>query len=212
MFDPFFFFQLIALLACLTVYRNLVYPYKYLAPFLFLITTYELVTQLGWLNINHSHMWSYNIFTSAEFIFYSLLLHSLLEKDYHKRILYVALVFTLICTLVYLILLNKFNSFNTYIFSLQSFVIIIACCMYYFHKVRQVHNEVLISEEPTFWLYSGLLFYYLGEFLFFASYTYMPYKGNPEYQILYRIVMNISNIILYSCLIKLFLCFRQTKI
>lgn len=212
MFDLFFFFQALAFLVCLTVYKKLVYPYKYFAPFLFLITIYQFVTQLGWINSNYSQIWSYNIFTSTEFIFYSLILHSLLKKNRHKSILYYALIMTLICTLVYIIMLKEFNSLNTYIFSLQAFVIITACCMYYFHKVRNARNEVLILKEPTFWLYTGLLFYYLGEFLFFASYAYIPNKASPDYLILYRIVINVSNIILYSCLIKLFLCFRQKRI
>lgn len=212
MFDLFFIFQVIALLTCLIVYNNLVYPYRYFAPFLFVNTTYQLITQLGWISSNNSRIWSYNIFTSTEFIFYSLILHSLLKKNKHKTVLYYALVFTLICTLAYIVMLRKFNDLNTYIFSLQAFVIITSCCMYYFYKVRDARNSVLIIKEPTFWLYTGLLFYYLGEFLFFASYSYTVNKQSPDYLILYRIVVNVSNIILYSCLIKLFLCFSQKRI
>jgi hypothetical protein len=212
MFDLFFLFQLLAFMACLGVYNKLLFPYKYFAPFLFSITTYQLIIQLGLINSTQSQTWSYNIFTSIEFIFYSLILHGLLKKSEFKSFLYYAIIFTLFCTLVYIIMLKKYNSLNTYIFSLQAFVIITACCMYYFYKVRNARNEVLILKDPTFWLYTGLLLYYLGEFLFFASYAFIPYKGSADYLMLYTIVINVSNIILYSCLIKLFLCFRQTRI
>jgi hypothetical protein len=212
MFDLFFFFQVIAFLVCLVFYNKLVYPYKFFAPFLCLTTTYQFVSQLGWISSDNSQIWSYNIFTSTEFIFYSLILHSLLKKNQHKTVLYYALIFTLVCTLIYIVMLRKLNSLNTYIFSLQAFVIITSCCMYYFYKVRDARNFIPITKEPTFWLYTGLLFYYLGEFLFFASYAYIPNKRSPDYLILYRIVINVSNIILYSCLIKLFLCFRQKRI
>lgn len=212
MFDLFFFFQLLAFLACLGVYNRLAYPYKYFAPFLFSVTTYQLIIQLRLISSTHFETWSYNLFTSIEFIFYTLILHGLLKKREHKSFLYYAIIFTLSCTLVYIIMLKKYNSLNTYIFSLQAFVMITACCMYYFYKVRNARNEVLILKDPTFWLYTGLLFYYLGEFLFFASYAFIPYKGSTDYLMLYSIVINVSNIILYSCLIKLFLCFRQTRI
>ena len=212
MFDFFFFFQLAALLICLIFYKKLIYPYKYFAPFLFLIALFELGTLLDWFNINHSNTGILNLFSTVEFIFYSLIIYVLIKNVFHKAIFFYTLIFTLVFTLSYLIFLKDFNTFNTYTFSLQAFVIITSCCMYFFYKIQDARNEILIIKEPTFWLYTGLLFYYLGGFLFFASYSHMVYKGGENFLILYKIVTNVSNIILYSCLIKLFLCFRQAKI
>jgi len=212
MYDFFFFFQIAALFVYLMVYKKLVSPYTFFGPFLFLITLYESGKLLGWLNINQSSVWSFNIYTSVEFIFYSAILLAIIRNKIHKQILFYALILTLCLTVVYIVFFNSFNAFNSFTFTLQAFIIITACCMYYYYKIQDADNEVMIIEEPTFWLYTGLLFYYLGGFLFFASYSGMAYQASSNYLILYRIVVNVSNIFLYSCLIKLFLCFRQTKI
>lgn len=212
MYDFFFLFQIAALIVCLSVYNKLGFPYKYFAPFLFVLTVYETAILMGWLRIPELDALSFNFYTSTEFTFYSLILFSLIRNKLHKKILFYVLVCTLSLTLINIIFLDRLNAFNTYTFTLQAFIIITACCIYYYNKVRDARNEILIIKEPTFWLYTGLLFYYLGCFLFFTSYSSMAYVKSPNYLILYRIVINVSNIILYSCLIKLFLCFRQPRI
>lgn len=212
MYDLFFVFQIIALIVCLTVYNKLGFPYKYFAPFLFILTLYESAVLFGGFNIAEVNGLGFNFYTSTEFIFYSMILFSLMRNKLHKKIFFYVLVFTLSITLVNIIFLNRAKTFDSYTFTLQAFIIITACCMYYYNKMRDAPNEVLIIKEPTFWLYTGLLFYYLGCFLFFTSYSSMADVKSPTYLVLYRIVINVSNIILYTCLIKLFLCFRQTKI
>ena len=212
MYDFFFFVQITALMVCLILYKKLAHPYKYFAPFLLLTTLYELGILLGWFKINHSNIWSFNIYTSFEFIFYSLVLHSLLKNKRHKSILFFALTITLVFTVLYNLLYTTFNSFNAYSFSLQAFIIITTCCRYFYYKIKNTQDETPITQQPAFWLNTGLLFYYLGGFLFFASYSYISHLGSSNYLILYRIVINVSNITLYFCLIKLFICFRQTRI
>jgi len=209
MYDFFLFFQIAALIVCLIFYNKLGVPYRYFAPFLFILTLYDSGVLFGWLNIPEVNALSFNIYTSSEFIFYSLVLLYLIRNKLHKRILFYVLAFTLSITIVNILFLTGIDGFNTYTFTLQAFLIITACCMYYYNKVRDARNEMFITKDPTFWLYTGLLFYYLGCFLFFTSYSRMAYVNSPNYLVLYKIVMNVSNIILYSCLIKLFLCFRQ---
>lgn len=211
MYDFFFFVQIAALLVCIILYHKLGNPYKYFAPFLLLISTYELGNILGWFKINQSNIWSFNIYASFEFIFYSLLLYSLLKNKRHKSILFFALIITLLITVIYNVLFTTFNSFNPYSYILQSFIIITTCCKYFYYKIKNLQDEIPITSQPNFWLNTGLLFYYLGSFLFFASFSYISTLENSKYLILYRIVINVSNITLYFCLIKLFLCFKQTK-
>lgn len=212
MYDFFFFVQIAALLVCLSFYKKLPYPYKYFAPFLLLISIYELGNILGWFNINHNSMWSFNIYASLEFVFYGLVLQSLLKNQLHKTLLFFALVITLLITVVYNAFFTSFNAFNRYSYILQSFIIVTACCKYFHDQINKYDEVTPITSQPAFWLNTGLLFYYLGSFFFFASFSYISNMGSTKYLILSRIVINVSNITLYSCLIKLFLCFKQTKI
>ena len=211
MYDFFFFVQIAALLVCIAFFKKMPHPYQYFAPFLVLISIYELGNILGWFKIDHNSIWSFNIYASAEFIYYSLLLHSLLTNPRDKSILFTALITTLLITGIYNVLFTDFNSFNRYSYILQSFIIITACCRYFYYQINKAGEVTPITRQPAFWLNTGLLFYYLGSFLFFASYPFISNLGSTKFLILYRIVINVSNITLYSCLIKLFLCFRQTK-
>lgn len=209
MYNFFFFVQLAAFLVCMVVYNKLKHPYKYFAPYLLLISMYETGSILGWYSRDQNSIWNFNIYASFEFIFYCFLLHSLLKDKFQKKLLFLAFLVTLFLTVIYNFLLS---TFNPYAYILQSFIIITACCKYFYHQIKEGRNEIPITSQPDFWLNTGLLFYYLGTFLFFASYSLISDMGSTNYIILYRIVINVSNITLYFCLIKLFLCFRQMKI
>lgn len=212
MYDYFFLFQLAALLVYSIQFNKLKSTlYKWFLPYLIVMAVYEFGTFNGWFTVSGSNHWSFNIISTLEFLFYGYFLFRLLRKNKAKRIFTLALCFTLFVTTLNIFFIQGFWKLHTYSYLLQSVVIIAATCMFFYQLMQNVQSKIPLFRNPDFWLCTGLLFYYLGSFMFFASFSHMAYKGNPNYTMLYQVIYNFYNIILYVCLINSFLCFRKTK-
>ena len=78
----------------------------------------------------------------------------------------------------------------------------------YFYSLFRQENYVPILKEPAFWFVTGCLIFYATSSsvnAFFAEIL----KGN--YQIR-GIIITLLNVVMYSCWIKSFLCFRKNQI
>ena len=209
--DIYFIFECIALLIVLIQYKNLKHSiYKYFLPYLICIVVYEYGSILYWFNINNSNLYITNITEIGNFLFYSIFLYNLLNNQSFKKIVSTLIPLTLFCALINMVLIQGFWKLDSITILLQQAVIIVIVCLYFYELMNSIEDEVSIVKLPAFWLNTGLLFFCLSNFLFFSSFAFMAYRDSYKYLILVRVIANVANVILYSCLSFCFLCFNKT--
>jgi hypothetical protein len=205
-------FELIAFLAAVLQLKNIKYTqYKYFIPYLLFIILYEYGSIENVFVINHSNLWISNITLFVFFLFYSIFLYGLLQTDTFKKWIKVWIEISILLSILNLAFVQGFWSLNTITILLQFIIIIASTCLYFYELINNTKYKLVIVKLPGFWLNTGLLFFCLAEFLFYSSFTYMAYKKNYEYFVLFSIISNIANAILYSCLTVSFICFSKTK-
>lgn len=203
----YFFFEALALLvAILLCFRSAYKPLQAFIPFLLVIVLFEWGTLQGWFTINKSNLWSVNIITLIEFVFFAFFLHSILSRLSNKKKIVWIMGLILILSVVNIVFVQGLWRFHSYTYLLGAITIITFCCIYFSELMDQDLGAVSIALYPFFWICTGLLFFYLGQFLFFAFFEYMAYKKDYSYYSLFKVISNVSNVILYSCLSIGFLC------
>lgn len=207
----YFFFELMALLTVTIQYRKLKGTiYKYFLPFLLLTVIYEYGNIRDWFFIRHSNLYLVNITEIVYFLFYTLFLKQLINNKLYKKIIQILVLFTLLCSLLDMAFIQGFWKMDNIAILLQYAVIIFIVCLYFYQLMNTVDIDIPITKMPGFWLNTGLLFFYLTEFLIYASFAFMAYKGSYRYLLLFLVISNSANAILYSCLSVCFLCFNRT--
>jgi hypothetical protein len=206
------FFEIIAFLTAIAQFNYIKQTqYIYFIPYLFFIVVYEAGSIFNWFSINHSNLWISNITMIFSFLFYSTFLYKIIKTPvfliWIKRVIFLSIL----CSVINMAFLQGFWKLNTITILLQFAVIIIISCIYFYELMNYTGEAMVIIKSPAFWLNTGLLFFCLSEFLFFSSFAYMAYKNNYNYHILFSVISNAANIILYSCLTVSFLCFSRTR-
>jgi len=212
MFSTYFFFECAALLIVIFQYQKLKDSnYKYFLPFLLLVVGYEYGNIRDWFYIDHSNLYITNISEIVSFLFYAIFLQSLIKKESYKNIARVLILLTLCCALINMALMQGFWKLDTITILLQFAVIIFIICLYFYELMNSIEITAPLTKIPGFWLNTGLLFFCLAQFLFFSSFSFMAYKSGEQYMLLFVTLANVANVILYSCLIVCFLCFKTMK-
>nr|WP_294948037.1 hypothetical protein [uncultured Mucilaginibacter sp.] len=184
-------------------------PYRYFVPFLLFIVVYEFGSIKNWFSINHRNLWATNISDIIFFLFNAAFLLGLLKTPSFKKLLSVAIVLSIVSSLINMAFFQGFWNLDTATMLLQYVILIILCCLYYFELMHYTLIPLSIIKLPGFWVNTGLLLFCIINFLFFASYAYMAYKNSYTYFLMFRAIANISIAILYSCLAIAFLSFRS---
>lgn len=207
----FLYFELISLVISLLCVKKLQGTYLFLfIPFLILTNIQEWGSYYGYLSINGNNIVSLNIFTNIEFAFYSYILYyHTAEKKQKKRIL------ILYCVFFFFAFLNIFfiqglTNFHSYSYLLGSLLIIYYVC-YFFYELFQSEKYINLLKFPMFWICIGLLFFYLGMFVYYTFFELVTLKYILQYVTLFNVLMNIFNIVLYSFFAISFLCPKPQK-
>jgi hypothetical protein len=174
---------------------------------------YEIGTPSGWFSIHNTNHRAANIFMLFQFSFYILLLLFIFEKKSIRRAVYASEL----VLIVFFLLNNIFNQgidvFNSITYIFGSLVLIGWCCyLFYYMMTRTV--ELKLIQYPFFWIYSGVMIFYLFRFIFMAYFTFLAYQSGGLYIQLFKSISTISIILLYSCISIGLLCFKPplTKI
>ncbi len=77
---------------------------------------------------------------------------------------------------------------------------------FFFYELFNSEEYIDLVRYPAFWICVGLLFFYLGMFTYYAFFELVSTDTAVKYVELFLILMNIFNIILYSCFITAFIC------
>jgi hypothetical protein len=176
--------------------------------FLFLTIVVEIIaTVMSVRKINNTLL--YNIFTSFEFVFYFWFLRQVVSGVVVRKILSYCMLLYPLLSLAEIIIRRKENGFHSATYSLGC-LLIVAMCIYYFIELFQRPQAANLIAESTFWICSGLLFYYCCSFPFFALSNYFNHVPNVIIRNLVFII-NMMNILLYSSFTIAFLCRIRTR-
>lgn len=196
----YFIFELIALIAAIFCIKTRYRFFRVFVPFLFLIVVYEYGSLQGWFTIKTQNLWAVNIITLIEFGFYGFFLSSILIVHSNKRRARICVITVLLISIINILFLQGFWKLHSYTLVLGGLFIIYLVCVFFYELLRMTSHTEFISRFPLIWISTGVLFFYLNQFLFFAFFEYMAYKNDYSYYQLFKIISNVSNVILYSCL------------
>lgn len=208
--DPYTFVLTICFFASLTVYYK---PdpsetfLKYFPPFLLITLLVEL---LGfYLNITgRDNTLLYNFFTASEFVYYLWIVSLIISNSSAKKVMrFASLIYFLIA--FYNILFIQKKVFHTVSYAFGCLVIVIAA-IYYFLELFRLPKSVKLSSSPSFWICSGLLFFYSCGFPLFGLLNYWSGISNLVLRN-FGEILTILNVFLYSLFTLAFLCIRTRR-
>ena len=181
---------------------------KYFVPFLFATIAVEAVG-IYLASLNKLNIWLYNFFTTIEFCFYFWVISRIVQRAIAKKILRWLIVVYAIVAFVNIVFFQKINVFHTVTYSLGC-LLTVSACVYYFLEIFRMPMYVKLKNNPSFWICSGLLFYYSCTFPLFGLMNYWIGVSKLLLENFSNIVM-ILNIFLYSLFTIAFLCGRTRK-
>lgn len=187
----------------------------YFIPFLFLTVSIEFIGRWGSLPKGFGKYAMYNIFTTAEFLFYAFLFSIHFRKRFLKQLAFFFIPsFTLAVALNLLFIQGLNKTFHSYTFLLGSFFIVVFCCGFFYESILPDKIDQQLSKQSFFWICSGLLIFYLGSVIINALFEYLTSNDlRVEGLRIYNIINRTLNVILYSSFcIAFFLCRNNRKI
>lgn len=208
--DPYTFVLTICFIASLTVYFKLNPSDAYLKfwpPFLMVTLLVELLG--AYLNAaGKDNTLLYNFFTSFEFVYYLWIVSLIISSRSAKKIIRItSLVYFLIA--LYNILFIQKNVFHTVSYAFGCLLIVMVC-IYYFFELFRYPKSVKLSSSPSFWICSGLLFFYCCGFPLFGLLNY--WSGISKLVLRnFGEILTILNVFLYSLFTLAFLCIRTRR-
>lgn len=200
-----------AFLASVVWYANLRHTkLHWFVPFLLFIVVVEIYGRYVAKVLHTSNTWIYNISTTIEFIFYSYIFyHSYHTKKFRKIIQYFAIIYPLL-VMLNISLFQKPPAFHSYTMALGCLAMIIFSGFFFIDLLRNEHKLNLL-RLPMFWIASGLLFFYLGSFLFHAFYNIIVVSKVDIGGKLFRAINNNLIFVLYGSFIVAFICPRKVN-
>jgi hypothetical protein len=158
----------ISLLSSITVYFQINAP-RYLRFFLYLLaTTLAVEMTARYLNPNTP---LYNLYTVFEFVFYFAVLEAVItSRRVKNRIRLLIWVYPSLA-LINIFFVQRIYTFHSITYALGSLLILIVS-IYYFFELFQMKQPINLVREPSFWICSGLLFYYSCTFPIFGYFNF----------------------------------------
>ena len=200
-----------ALLTCLFCFNRFKQlRYKLFLPFLSFIVLYQIGEMQKLFGIHKSNLWSVNIEVTIEFIFYSFFIISSSREPKEKRGFKIAAWAIFVFTLIDVFFIQGVERLCSIAIVMQYALLIIMVCRFFYGQMKVFDGETSLLKQPDFWVNTGLLFFSLSEFLFFAAFN-LAYVVPGIFSTLFDIISAVANIILYSCLIVSFIWSRQQR-
>lgn len=202
----YFYFIVISFLTSIYVYINPDKTYGYLKFFPpFLLASLVVEAYAPYLAFTGKpNIWIYNFFTVIEFSFYLWIINFFISNKRVRKGIKVSTIIYKIIAIINIIFVQKINSFHSVTYSLGC-LLIVAACVYYFFELLKFPRSVKLTQIPSFWICSGLLFYYCCSFPLFGFANLIASISKLIVTNLHNIII-ILNIFLYTLFTIAFLC------
>jgi hypothetical protein len=167
----------------------------------FLITTIPEHTPFG--KISHYRLANSSVLVEISILYYYF--YTLLTRQRQRQWLVICfLAFTSLVLYFWLGPTHAFDRFWGTLYGLENLFITIPC-FFYFYQVFKSDTVTDFKTNPHFFVVSGLLFFYATTFPFYITYKIM-YVVTPDLFMGLVIINHILSLILYSTIIKAYLC------
>lgn len=156
----------------------------------------------------------FNVFTTCEFIFYSLIFLIYLSNKTLRRIITVLIPIYIILVTINVAYIQGTDKFHRYTFLLGGFLMVVYSCFFLYESILPDSINIKLSEHPFFWVMIGLLIFYLGSVIINALFEYLTSAAlGKEGTHIYSYINNSLNVVLYgSFIIAFILCRKNRKI
>lgn len=199
----------ISLIAGITVYFQSSKPtYLRLFP-VFLFITFVNEISASWLSTRGFHTTVlYNVYNLFQFNFYLYLLFKSIQNALFKRVSFYLLVGYLAFTVLNFFVFQGMTVYNSITYAFGC-LMIVAFGVYYFFELFMYKNYVNLLREPSFWISTGLLFYYSCSFPLISSINFIINSSKISLEVLQNVIQFL-NVMLYSLFTIAFLCRLKT--
>ena len=145
----------------------------------------------------------YNVYTTLEYVFYLWVLYRVIRNPKIRTVLRQLFWIYPLLALLNIQFVQK-NNFHTLTYSIGA-ILVVLTCIYYFLELFRSNHSIKMVRQTSFWICSGLLFYYCCSYPFFAVANFWK---NPSIRILQEIqlIISIMNVLLYLSFTIGFLC------
>lgn len=169
----------------------------------------KLVIEKNWMTENYFLANLYFVLTTPLFLY---VFYQQLHMSEKQQRLYKALSLLIVAGFLYNLLLGEgFNRLNILTIVLQQFINVLLSCMLLFNMAVR-DDYFLLSREPMFWISAGILIFSLGTLVSLGMSEFIRMNRiTINNKNLYRIIMPVLNIILYSSYIFGFILCTQKK-
>ena len=197
------------ILSCFLVFKSSIPIYiKAFTPFLLLSITIEFIA--SWIIKNgHSSILLYNFLSTFECCFYLWILSSIVRSKMLKKIIFKIIILYPVMVLADIYFIQQKGNFHSISYAFGC-LLIIFFSIAYFYELFAKPQATRLSNEPAFWICSGLLFFYSVSFPLFVSANLIksfPHILSNNMQI----ILIILNVFLYSLFSIAFLCKIQIR-
>ena len=200
----YYFIALSVIAGIITMRRRRIPRYLKLFPYFLLVALINEIISWQLSERGVHNVAFYNFFSVSAFIYYMYMLSEMVfSKLVKKLILYVAAAYT-IAALYNIFFGQGMDEFHTITYSIGCFMIV-AVSIYYFLEIFQRPRFVDLKKEPTFWIASGLLFFYACTPAIFGLTNYIGSIPDTHPEELFPLI-TILNVSLYSLFTIAFLC------
>ncbi len=145
----------------------------------------------------------YNVYTTLEYVFYLWVLYRVIRNPKIRTVLRQLFWIYPLLALLNIQFVQK-NNFHTITYSIGALLVVLTC-IYYFLELFRSNHSIKLVRQPSFWICSGLLFYYCCSYPFFAVANFWQ---NPPVRIILdiQVIISIMNVLLYLSFTIGFLC------
>lgn len=198
------YFIAISLLASCTVYTMKSPQYlRYFPPFLLATLIIEIIGSY-YSSIAKNNIALYNFFGVFEFTFYLIMISMIIRNQAIKKLVLITTLLYVIGSVVNIVFLLKMKTFHTVTYAIGC-LLVVAACVYFFFELFKLPKAVKLSNNPAFWICSGLLFFYCCGFPLFGMTNLI--SGISRMIIKnFSAIITILNVFLYSLFTIAFLC------
>lgn len=195
----------ISIIVALTQYRHWKTDKLILIGLLLILT--GIVEYMGaWMSSNKvRNEWLYNIFFVIEFSLFILTIFKELNNQNYKKVIAFSYFCYLMLVIINVTFIQPVTQFHIYTFAFGSLLMIITSGLFLYELINYSENDFF--REPFFWICTGLLFFYVGNFLLMSSLNYINnnFKGLAKKLFL---ITELLSILEYLLFIVAFLCKR----
>jgi hypothetical protein len=151
----------------------------------------------------------FHFFYPVEFILIALFYQKSISNTFVKKVALISIVMHPIISVYWSLYVQRVGEYNSYVSMLSAILIIFYSSFLIFELFRKQSQKLF--NVPSFWISTGLLFFYAGSFFIMGILNYLL-KNDKSTATQLFLINQLLNFLLYSLYIIGFLCKPQTKI